>query len=564
MIALVLAAAVSLVPAQEAFDRGDYAQAEQLALQGEPNGSGLYLAALARFRAGQFEGALQLLKRAGEAPDPPAASLWHFNQAACLYELARFAEAEQEYLLAAQDDSLAVVSLVNAAFAALDAGGTARARELAKSARGKANDERALDLVADLDAHLSAAEHDKSLAEYKDGLDAYDAGHYAAARERFLRASALDPTDGRSRIMAAASAFRLGARGAAREEFGNALALHLDEADAQTARAYLDLLRKGGGWDGSARLAAGFDSNPQQTGLLEPYDPRSIPPAAGSPLTSAELGLAWRAAPGDEHVDFEFDYALSQLAYTDSTAADRSLQQHLVLLAVQTQLAPALRGGLLLGGEADFAGLGNFRTLQTAARIGGFLSLAEGKSFSTRLDASVSRKQGAGLEFAYLTGNRADASITQNLQLGVYTLDVGYAFRLEDIGSVATPSRSCEPRLGGCEANGISTVEPFGYTGHTFWFSTRMKPTERVSLELLGGVELRSYMGSDSTVRPSGQQRDDQLFFGSATALMKVNSKLAVSVRYDLVNNVSNSSEGTVDGHSYMKGVLSLGTLIWW
>ncbi|HEX4385348.1 MAG TPA: hypothetical protein VH083_20450, partial [Myxococcales bacterium] len=153
------------------------------------------------------------------------------------------------------------------------------------------------------------------------------------------------------------------------------------------------------------------------------------------------------------------------------------------------------------------------------------------------------------------------ASITENMQLGAYTLDVGYAFRLEDIGSVAT--RACQPRPGGgCDVDDITNVEPFGYTGHTFWFSARMKPTERVSLELLGGVELRAYMGTDYTAQ--SLHRDDQLFFGSATASLKVNSKLAVSFRYDLVNNVSNSSEGTVDGHSYMKGVLSLGTLIWW
>jgi hypothetical protein len=561
MIALALAAAVSLAPAQDAFDHGEYAQAEELALQGEPSGAALYLAALARFRAGHPEGALELLERAGHAADPPVASLWHFNQAACLYELNRFAEAEQEYLLAAQDDSLAVVSLVDAAFAALDSGSVSRAREIAMRARSKASDERALDLVTDLDAHLSAAEHDKSVAEYKDGLDAYDAGNYAAARERFLRASALDPTDGRSRIMAAASAFRLGARGAAREEFGHALTLQLDEADAQTARAYLDLLSKGGGWDGSAHLAAGYDSNPQQTGLLEPYDPRSVSIASGSALTSAELGLAWHAAPGDDHLDFEFDYALSELAYTDPSASDRSLQQHLVNIAVQTPLTADLRGGLLLGGEADFAGLGNFRTLQTSARLGGFLSLAEGSRFSTRLDAAFSRKQGAGLEFAYLTGNRADAAITQNLQLGAYTLDIGYAFRLEDIGSVTTVDRSCEPHPGGASC-APDDVEAFGYTGNTFWFSARMHPTERISLELLSGVELRSYLGTDYTV--ASQKRQDQLFFGSATASLRVNSKLAVSLRYDLVNNISNSSAGSVDGRSYVKGVLSLGTLIWW
>lgn len=548
MIALLIAAAVSLAPAQEAFDSGEYARAEQLALQGEESGAALYLAALARFRAGHPDGALELLKRAGLAEEPPAAPLWHFNQAACLYELNRFAEAEQEYLLAAEEESLAVVSLVNAAFAAMDGGAVPRARELATRARAKVSDERALDLVADLDAHLSAAEHDKSIAEYKDGLDAYDAGNYTAARERFLRASALDPTDGRSRIMAAASAFRLGARGAAREEFGSALALHLDEADAQTARAYLDLLSKGGGWDGTARVAAGYDTNPQQTGLLEAFDPRVGAASVGSPLSSAEIGLSWRAAPGEDKVDFEFDYALSQLAYTDSTAADFSLQQHLVLASMQRPLTENLRGGFSIGGEVDFAGLANFRTLQTATRSGVFLSLAEGDRFSTRLDLGYSRKWGAGVEFAYLTGNRADAAVTQNLQLGVYTLDVGYAFRLEDIGSATIPS-----------------VESFGYTGHTGWFSARMHPTERVSLELLGGVELRSYLGRDAAVQ--SQKRNDQLLFGSATASLRVTSKLAVSLRYDLVNNSSNGAAGrpgALDDRSYRKGVLSLGTLIWW
>jgi len=561
MIALMLAAAVALSSAQEAFDRGDYTRAEALALAAEPSGASLYLAALARFRAGSPQEALELLQRAGRAQDPPAPALWHFNQAACLYELGRFSEAESEYLKAAEDGSLVAVALVDAAFAALDGGAAPRAKELAARARANASDERALDLVADLDAHLAIAGHDKSVAEYKDGLDAYDAGNYAAARERFLRAAALDPSDGRSRIMAAASAFRLGARSAAREEFDRVLTLHLDEVDAQTARAYLDLLGGNRRWEGTARLAAGFDSNPQQTGLLQPNDFPSAVNTSGSALTTAEVSLSWRTPPRDDELKLEFDYGLSQIAYVEQAASDRSLQQHLSSLSLQAPLTKDLRGGLLLGGEMDFTGLGGFHGMQGAARFGGWLALEESVLTSTRIDLAVSRKRGIGSDFSYLTGNRADAAITQDMQVGAFTLDTGYAFRVEDIGSAPTCLQA-----GFC-AN--PNFETFGYTSNTFWFSARSQPMRPLTLEFVSGVELRSYMNPDQdfagNTRIVSAQRNDQLFFGSATATMRVSTMLALSLRYDLVNNASNSPSTAATGsRSYMKSVLSLGTLIWW
>jgi Flp pilus assembly protein TadD len=563
MIALALATAVALSSAQEAFDRGDYARAEALALAEAPTGASLYLAALARFRAGNPQEALELLQRAGRAQDPPAPALWHFNQAACLYELGRFGEAESEYLKAAEDGSLTVVALVDAAFAALDGGEPARARQLAAQARGKATDERALDLVTDLDGHLVAIEHEKSVAEYRDGLNAYDAGNYATARERFLRAAALDPSDGRSRIMAAASAFRLGARNAAREEFDHALTLHLDEADAQTARAYLTLLGDNRRWEGTVRLAAGFDSNPQQTGLLQPNEFPGESNTSGSALTTAEVSLAWRTPPRDDELKLEFDYGLTQIAYVEEAAADRSLQQHLASLSLQSRLGKDLHGGLLLGGEMDFTGLGGFRGIQGAGRFGGWLSFEENDRTSTRLDLAVSRKQGMGSEFAYLTGNRADAAITQDILIGGFTLDVGYAFRLEDIGSVTTCLQTNQV---GCTN---PNVETFGYTSHTLWFSMRVQPVKPFTLEFVSGLDLRAYMDPDQTfagdIRTFNAQRDDQLFFGSVTASFRVSTAVALSLRYDLVNNASNSPNTQASGtHSYMKSVLSLGTLFWW
>jgi tetratricopeptide (TPR) repeat protein len=570
MIALAIAAvaAVSLTSAQDAFDRGDYAQAEALALTGEPDGPALYLAALARFRAGNPQGALELLARSAESANPPDPALWHFNRASCLYELGRFAEAEDEYLRAAEDPPLSVAAMVDAAFAALDAGSIPRARQLAAEVRAKAaGDERTLDLVADLDAHVAAKEHEKSLAVYEDGLSAYDAGDYRSARERFLRAVKLDPTDGRSRIMAAASAFRLGDRGAARVEFDRALTLRLDDADAQTARAYLDLLAKTSTWEGTARLAMGYDSNPQQTGMLQPNEFPTTPSTVGpSALSSSEVALAWRATPRDGGVAFGADYGFAQLAYLDMGAADRSLQQHTLGFAVQSPFADRLRGGFSLGGEMDFTGLGHFRLLQSAVKLGAFLSLEETAHTSTRLDVAVSRKQGGSAEFSYLSGTRADTAITQDLALGPLTLAGGYAFRLEDIGNDLVPTATCP--FNGC--GGL--VEAFGYRGQTFWGSMRAQPHPRISLEILGGVELRSYLGPDWTMdrgSGSGQQRKDQLVFGSASATLRATSKVALSVRYDLVDNNSNfrtvpgAGLGTPD-RSYTKQVLSLGTLFWW
>jgi tetratricopeptide (TPR) repeat protein len=575
MIPLFLAAVTAIAPAQSAFDRGDYARAEALALHGDPGGPALYLAALARFRAGNPQGALELLERAGRAADPPERALWHFNQAACLYELGRYAEAESEYLLAAQDPSLSVVSLVDGAFAALDGSSPKRARELAAQARTQARDERALDLVSDLEAHIAVTERATAVSVYKDGLDAFDAGDYSSARERFLKAVALDPADGRSRIMAAASALRLGSRGTARAELDRALALHLDEADARTARAYLDVLGKGYAFEGTARFAGGVDSNPEQVGLLQPSEFPAAAASRPSALSSADLNVGWHGPLRDDSdLALRVDYGFSEVAYVDPASADRSLQQHALTLSMQAPVSDRVRGGVSFGGQMDFAGLANFREMQVAGRLGGFLVLDESPPLSaqgslrhwstrTRLDLSVWRKQGSSQEFNYLTGNRVDALLSQELASGIFTFAGGYGYRIDAIGS----DNFAVARCGG---PGCGSLESFGYTGHTFWVSARAQPVQRVSLELASGLELRSYLQSDDLFDRGGRSfemdRKDRLFFAGVSASLRLTSAVALSARYDLVDNSSNVGPGPsgVQGRSYTKQVASIGTLFGW
>src|SRR5260221_3092551 len=318
MIAALLALAAasgSLEEAQAAFARADYPQAESLALAAaEPPhaGAALYLAGLARFRAGRAAAALEALDGAARAEDAPHDALFHFNRGACLYQLGRFRDAQTEYEEAARDSAIAAVSLSEAGFAALDAGAPALARDFAGRARAVATGA-ALTLVAELDALLADA---SAAAEYKEGISLYDGGRFAEAREHFRRATALDPQDGRSRIMSGAAAYRLGASGEARGEREKALSLPLDEADARAARAYLE--RLGSRWQATLRLAAGVDSDPFQTGLVEPSElgPGSQTPGA-SAVATAEAALSWRFAP-PEGTSGPLAYPLSHPPPADS------------------------------------------------------------------------------------------------------------------------------------------------------------------------------------------------------------------------------------------------------
>lgn len=158
-LALLLATAPpsGLDEARRAFAAGDYPLAERLSLDaaGAEGPAALYLAGLARFRAGRPAEALQLLDGAEAGAESPAA--WRYNRGACLVELARFAEAEAAFLAAAEDPSFAPLALLNAGWAALDGGAPDRAAALAARARAAAGAGPALPLVEELERALAPA-----------------------------------------------------------------------------------------------------------------------------------------------------------------------------------------------------------------------------------------------------------------------------------------------------------------------------------------------------------------------------------------------------------------------
>jgi tetratricopeptide (TPR) repeat protein len=582
VLALAAASADPLASAQAALARGAYAEAEEIALEeARPPraGAALYLAGLARFRGGRPEEALQALDAAGRASDPPAAAFLQYNRGACLSELARYREAERAFVqAAARDSALAPAALVNAAYAALDRGSVKRARALARRALAAGA---AADIVAGLEADIARPQGERqeegaspALLEYRAGIAAFDGQRYEEARKRFQRAADLDPTEARSRIMAGAAALKMGERANARAELEQALQLSLDDEEAQAAREYLDALSpglasRGRGFEALVRAGGGFDSGAGQSGAL---DPQSLAPIAGvaSATGAAAFGLSYRARL-KAGVFAEAAYGLDQLAYLSPNAADYSLQNHVLLGSVEWELGRA-RLGASVGGQLVFTGLAAFRGLRGTALAGVWAMLDEEEWTSTRLDLAWAGSAALRSEFDYLSGNRADAALSQHLRIGAsLAFDASYRFRYDGMGVLfsSAPVSGSEACPHFCTRE---TLTPFGYRSHAAALSGRAALGAGVRLELAGGIEWRSYLGRetltlssqdhpDSTSRSVvfDRLREDSRLFASLGTGVRLSRALELLARYEITANRSN-----VGADSFAKHVLALETGFSW
>lgn len=431
-VALLLATAIpgGLDEARRAFAAGDHPSAERLALEaaaagGPDEAAARYLAGLASFRAGRPAEALALLDASPDGAD--AAAAWHFNRGACLYELGRNGEAEAAFLEAARDPAFEALALVNAGFAALDAGAPGRARALA--ARARAVGGPATALVDELEQALAAG----------------DGASTSAPAPAAPPAST--PPPGSTAGPAAASPWSFSA--------GAGAELGYDD----------DALRAG-------------------TGAVE--RPGTVA-RVGSGVALAWLGGEARLATGG--LTLAAGYGAAHAAYLAAAAEDHGTQQHEVLLALRGSPAGPLWLELALTGQYALAGSASLRGLQAAggARLSAALELAPGQV--TRAELSFAGKDGQGAEFASLDGSRLEAAASHEARLGWLTASGGYRFRLERIGEVRTalpPLPSCAGV--GCS---VTEVEPLSYQAHGGWLAARVEPAGRLRLELLVGIEGR-------------------------------------------------------------------------
>lgn len=604
--ALLLAStgAERLSEARAAFDAGEYRRSEALALEVAKESSGggdafatkaLYLAGLARFRDGRPGEALDALDRAGPGAAEPGA--FEYNRGACLEALGRSEEAERAFLeAAAADRGLAPVALVNAAYAALDRRALRLARERGKSAREALSTlpsplPAAVALVDEFDRAVTAAEEERAATVYKQGLDAFDKGHYAEARERFTSAAAIAPTDGRIRLMAGAAALRAGATEDAQVEFQRALETGLSPAEASIAKTYIEEVAAAAhrNFGVSGSFEVGYDSNALQSGPESPERFAVSGASLGSAFSFIGLSLVARAAPRPD-LDLGAKVSAVQLAYAEPGAQDYSLQEHLLTLSAAFTPAERVLLGAALEGEMSFTGLEDFRPMQHGEGARAWVTLSEAEVTRTRLDVGVSYRAATRGEFAYLTGTRWGASISQEVHTGIFVGRAGYLLEVADLGNEIEsepPSPNCGPPP--CSA---TLIEPYGHTSNAPWLEIALGPWHRLVLDVYGEADWRVYHDQDEYILgpvPEGQAppelilpRRDLRLVGTATLSLDLGRGWLLVLRGEAVSNLSTIHGGwiqntpnancnsspfpcpAVPDHTYEKRVVSLGTSFSW
>jgi tetratricopeptide (TPR) repeat protein len=414
-----------------------------------------------------------------------------------------------------------------------------------------------------LETPAAASSGPGALELYSAGLTAFDDGRFEEALQRFRESAALEPAEGRHRIMAGASALKLGRYREAQHEIEGALALRLDPSEEQTAKDYLSVMSRGLASRGLGpelvtQAGSGFDSNVLQSGVArgrEVIGPLSENVA--SPLLLASLAASLRGRLGESLVG-EVTYGFDQLAYLAPRAQDYSVQQHGLSGALEWSAGERWRLGVTGGGQAAFTGLGGFRLLQWAGGAGAFAALDETERTSTRLELDWTGKLAGRQEFSYLSGNRLDATLGQTVRWQWLTLEASYRLRDEAIGTMTETAALAPPVppmacMAGCTSEQII---PVGYLGNTLTLSGRAAVASWLVLRLSGGVERRDFLDDNYlAVRLADggrlsfdrRRRLDWRGLGSLSASVRPSRASEIVVRYDLIVNRSNIANHSVD-----------------
>ncbi len=495
IVAVQLGLPDGLEAARAAFDAGNYEQAETLALgeAASPRAGGaLYLAGLARFRAGRPAEALKALDAAALAPDPPERAFWEFNRGACLYELGRHAEAEAAFLeAAALGGPIAAVALANAGFAALDGGSPDRARELAR--RAGTTFPAAAGLVADLEAAIAGPSSDD------------------------------DPV---------------------RDDAEHADAAAVEEEDhARTPSR--GLAGRGRGPRGSLHLESGYDDNVMQSGLetsREPVPGTGARTESAVGTTGGEFEYLWIPRA---RLAAEIAFAIDELAFLAPSAEDYSVLHHGFASQLELSVNDRLRVGAAILGHSEYTGIGELRGLQAGAGARSWLAIDEGARAMTRLTLEWTWKKGLSPQFRYLTGDRADALAEQDVQLRWVTLTASYRFRAEMIGTMREPALVPFPPICLAEPGACRYVIPLGFRSHTAAISAHGSPKRWLDLGAAVGFERRAYLGESyidvaGLTKADGRWRVDDRLFTSVFAGWRLSRSLELGAHYDVVVSRSN------------------------
>lgn len=536
-VAIVLLAATSQLcapqalraqVAPEALQQGDIA-ADTASF------NALVAEAVDRFRAADYTSALERFDRAiAIAPADADIATLHFNSAASLYELQRFAAAEQRFERAADlSGVLAPLARLNAGMAALrDRRTQAAAQHLALAPPGDAEAEaRRAELAGLLDDATRAAQEDAFARELKLGVKLYAAGELWSARKAFERClaaqrGAMATDKAFVHVTLAQIAYELGDFAAARRSVQDALAQDPDNAEAHVTRAELALqaddaataeqaarralaLETNGATAARAQrvlrrldqlppagpsfvltLGGGYDSNASQSGSAELAGAAGLGSPQASWFATAGIQLDYTLRPSG--VTAVVPYYLGDF-YAPTAAALQSLafQGHEVGAHLQLALGRVLQLRLTAGTALVFSGLDPMQPFTWEGVFGTRATLTTGRATTTSLDLTARPSRGLSQQ-DYLSGSTLDASLEERTRLGSVRLAIGAGYRYSSRGGqeIAIDQPDCQ--RGPC--NNQAYVVPLGYHGPWARVGALVELFERLAIGANAKLEYRSYL----------------------------------------------------------------------
>lgn len=424
--------------ARAALDGGRWDEAERLArraIERDSNSAEAFrIAGLAAFRQRKWDEARAAFAEevARDSPPAPGGSrvAW-FNLAGAEFKLERYADAEKDYLVAAEDAELAPLSAMNAGLAAESDGrrddAIARYRDAAALAAKRGSStvaEKARQLIEEAQEAERSEHRDEAWrlakaggAELKEGrsgsavkllgraLDEagagampagdraeieYALGHalldehsHAAAAAAFRRAVRDNPKDPDFHYMLALALYKGEDDAGAAVEFKTAIAGGIAANDAARARDYLAAIAEAHQPPTyvtvETQVSAGYDSN-----FASGRDTPSAGSTAGAPEVVVDVEPRVRLFGGPSNgavVGFRFD----ALLYLSRDADTFTLIEEDLLLETAWSPRPWLTLSANAEGYFQTTGILHFTPYQAGAQLSAKALFLEGEHFATRL-----------------------------------------------------------------------------------------------------------------------------------------------------------------------------------
>lgn len=619
-------AAETIAAARRALDAHDYDRAAALAALASArtpdDAQAAMIVGLARFRDHEPERAVAPFARA-LAIAPDSATL-RFNLASALYQSGHFAAAEARYdEVAARDDKLRPLALLDAGLAALDGGAPDRAaQKLAaaeKAARAAGQDPVAAEAHATLHtlarrSHAGASEELRRLAhagalavrahrydegaadyrrasavaeaegaapvdraeiEYGLGHALWRAGDLVGAARALAGAIALSPDDAEFHYLLGLVHFDAGADADAKLALERAVALGLPDDEANRAADVLHALLRTHRSETSrlfveVRAAGGYDTNVPQSGvLLTAAQGKGAPTDA--PLLEADLDFFWRPA-GTARNGFSLEYRFGELAYVSETLDPYSIQEHDLTVSGAWTPTPRLTLELGASGFALFSGVQTFGPFQAGGSVGPRVSLREPHGLETRVRYLHILKQSLDLTYDYLGGQRDEAGIAEAWRNTQLRVALGYLFAREAIGVQKVTLGQLDlpvAPLGSYDPNDVYFI-PYSYTSHEISLALIAELPRDFHGSAMLRYEHRDYPDASHIAAPNGIQsyyrvRRDNRFAADIAVRHPIAAGFDIELAYTFIVNrstIDNTRASTAldyDDKSYFKHVVQLG-----